>query len=601
MAHTSTHIITILFGLGLFSTNILFAQVWQDYPQPIGILAQLWNIAGALPFPVQPPPPNHSFPLPTTPMGELNYICAQWDKNMTTETVPFDINFPATQIISTSPQHFVRLYAPGIAPNTGSGPNGAWFMRSQYVRGLTPEQLQDRFALPAAPTMIINVEFPASPAPSGKDYAIFTGIAGPIEGWGKGGGLQNRIVANFNGTNYFPNYAFTTGVRDHPQPLGAIALAYTPMAGSGNTGHVAAYLDKFIPEAYSDMENVYTDLDYLNWINFGPEPLRKALKQISPEKYGALSFVLTRNALLIANAFLDFRYLSTLCPLQFKNNCDKCECLEPQFSLQFIGEEGKENKGHSSGFNYYTKGAIGNFDLQLSKELMIGIDLAYLDNNIHFRHRETEAHLQTIEGGVFVSYDFSYYFFDALLNGGYNWSKVHRSIKFYGVDRKAHSQPCGWDLDAHLQFGINRWICNWLVSPLIRASYFCISENHFHEKRADSLNLSIHSFNAHTIRTVLETGLSRIFMLGYINLVPQIQLGWAHDFLLDRRKIRSSLIALGGAFSVQNYNRDRNSLLGACQLIANINKNISFTGSYDVEIEKYFFSQTAKLSINLNF
>lgn len=605
ISHFQEYLKAMLIGVGIFSTTqVLMAQVWQDYPQPIGTLARVWNVGGALPFPIQPPPPAKPFPTPNVPLEELNYICAQWDNNMAPATVPFDLNFPTTEIISTHPQHFVRVYAPGNAPNTGSGPNGAWFMRSEYVRGLTPEQLQDRFALQTPPTMIVNVEFPASPSPTGKDYAIFTGIAGPIANWGEGGAFQNRIVADFNGTNYFPNYAFTLGTRDHPQPIGAFALAYTPMAGNGNPGHIAAYLDKFIPVAYSDMESVYTTLDYLNWINFGGNPLIEALNQISPERYGALSFVVMRNALLFANTFLNFRYPYNSCPELFQSDLDSGIpiCSKPQFGLQGIAEQGQERKeGDHLGFDYYTGGVVGNINFQPSKKLMVGINAAYLNNIIHFHRKGGSAHLQTVKGGLYTSYEHSYYFLDSLLNGGYNWSKTRRSIEFPGIDRDTHSRPCGFDVDAHLQFGVNLPLCNWLVVPLVRASYFYVRQNHFHEHGAGCLDLCVSSSSTQTLRTVLGTGLTRSFGVGYINFIPQIQLGWAHDFFLDSRKIRADLIELGGVFSVDSFHNDRNGFLGAAQLTAQISDNVSLVGRYDAEIEKYFFAQSVQLSIDWKF
>ena len=39
----------------------------------------------------------------------MNYICAQWDSDEWPVTAPFDTSYPATEIILTQPQHFVRL------------------------------------------------------------------------------------------------------------------------------------------------------------------------------------------------------------------------------------------------------------------------------------------------------------------------------------------------------------------------------------------------------------------------------------------------------------------------------------------------------------
>ncbi len=250
-------------------------NVNRPVTEPIGTLVRTWETTGTPPLPITGTPPvNQPYPLPTTPIGEMNYICAQWDDEETTDTAPFDIRYSASEIILTEPQHFVRLLG-----TVTSGSNGAWIMRSEYVRGRTPAELQDIFAIPTQPVAIVNVEMPASPDPvSGKNYVLWTGIAGPILGdghnWGYGGATQNRLVADApysptpHYTTYFPTYTFTSSSsRNHRQSIGNYALSYQPMAGCGVAGAVAKYLDSFVPDAYSDLENVYNALDYINYVD----------------------------------------------------------------------------------------------------------------------------------------------------------------------------------------------------------------------------------------------------------------------------------------------------------------------------------------------
>lgn len=589
-------IMTLFFVLvtqGFF--NIALAQIWQDSPEPIGNLARVWNVAGALPFPIQPPPPANPFPPPTTPLEEINYIAAQWDNNMTTATVPFDVNSPVTEIISTVKQHFVRVYAPGNTPMTGSGPNGSWFMRSEFVRGMTPEQIRDRFALPAAPTMIVNVEFPASPSPSGKDYAIWTGVAGPILGWGNGGALQNRIVADFNNTHYYPNYAFTTGTRDHPQPIGNYALSYAPLAGHGNPGRIASYLDKFVPVAYSDMEYVYTSLDYLNWVNFGPEPLRHALNQISPERYTGLPFVVIRNAILFADDYLNRN--------NFPTNC--CCCPEARscsdVEIRAVYEYGKDYKeGSHPGFHYHTTGVVGDFNKQVGNDLNMGVNAAYFGNTIHFQNKGGSANLEAAMGGLYANYKHCRHVVDGLISLGYYWSKARRAIEFLGVDRKARSRPKGFDVGAHLQYCLNLSCCRWNIAPLARVSYFYVGENKFRESRAESLNLHVHHFDLQLLRTNFGAKLMRSFCLGSASLTPEIQLGWLYDCFLNN-SIGAELAALGGAFSVKGFRRNRNSLFSEIKLDVSFSNDMTLTGCYSAEIGKYFVAQTVEATFNWKF
>ena len=81
---------------------------------------------------------------------------------------------------------FVRVY---------SDPNryeGSWIMRAEDIQGLTAQQIRDKYALPATPTQICDVY-----VPSGQQ--IYVGIAGKIEGFGNGEGIQFDL--DWNTTN----------------------------------------------------------------------------------------------------------------------------------------------------------------------------------------------------------------------------------------------------------------------------------------------------------------------------------------------------------------------------------------------------------------
>lgn len=71
----------------------------------------------------------------------------------------------------------MREYCEGVNRSQGS-----WLMKLSDIQGLTPAQIQDKFALPYAPTHYCYVNVPAG-------VQMYTGVAAPVVGWGNGGGL----------------------------------------------------------------------------------------------------------------------------------------------------------------------------------------------------------------------------------------------------------------------------------------------------------------------------------------------------------------------------------------------------------------------------
>ena len=568
--------------------------VEQNVTQPIGTLVRTWNTKGQPPFSIQPPKPVN-YPSgfqPKTPIGELNYICAQWDSEEVLVTAPFDTHYPATEIILTQPQHFVRLL---VKPTSSS--NGAWIMRSEYVRGKTPAQLQEIFALAGQPIDIVNVEMPASPDPStGKNYALWTGIAGPINTaiypWGDGGSVQSRLIADY-GTAYFPNYMFTSSsTRIHRQPIGAIALSYQPLAGNGNTGNVATYLDSFIPQAYSDLESVYHELDYLNYIPFGSTPLQDALHQISPEQYSALSFLNFRNALLFSNILLD----GNLFRRKKSNNNNS------KFNLwvKGIGEfDNKTNQNIYTKFRAQSGGIMACFDMQTHAHFAWGIGAAGIWNNLSWQDVAGKIHGGNAKIGFYTSYCQSSFFIDGAICGGANWNSASRSIIFNGINRQTHSKPSGEDIEINVQGG--KTLRN-IATPILRFSYLFNRQNHFNENGAQSLNLHVNGFNAHTLRTYLGVEVSRaVKTVESIMIVPHTSLAWINDIALDRRNIHARLVGPENNFSVTGMKKEGNYCafgLG-CNILC---KNYcAISAHYDAEAREHFTAQSIKLGIEATF
>lgn len=87
-------------------------------------------------------------------------------------------NSKAALIEIDKPTKFVR-----VNNDKKSFAKGSWLMAYDDVKGLTPEQIKEKFALPDLPKYIVEVEVPAG-------AQLYTGECNSIKNWGNGGGTQ---------------------------------------------------------------------------------------------------------------------------------------------------------------------------------------------------------------------------------------------------------------------------------------------------------------------------------------------------------------------------------------------------------------------------
>lgn len=90
---------------------------------------------------------------------------------------PYKPNKKAQIIELTQDTKFVRTY-----DGKNSGMYGSWVMKYDDIKGLKPEEIADKFALPQVPKYMCDCTLP-------KGTQLRTGECNPLYGW-KGGGQQ---------------------------------------------------------------------------------------------------------------------------------------------------------------------------------------------------------------------------------------------------------------------------------------------------------------------------------------------------------------------------------------------------------------------------
>ena len=102
---------------------------------------------------------------------------------------PYKSGTKVNEIVLQEDTTFVRVY--DNSPD-GSGMYGSWLMKSDDIKGLTPQQIKDKYALPNLPKYVCDVELKAG-------THVRKGIANSVEEWGNGGGTQFDLIQQMIG------------------------------------------------------------------------------------------------------------------------------------------------------------------------------------------------------------------------------------------------------------------------------------------------------------------------------------------------------------------------------------------------------------------
>lgn len=455
-----------------------------------------------------------------------------------TASPPWDTGTDVTVTKTDRVEQYVRLYNPSD-PTNPSNQAGRWIMRAADVRGKTTAQLRDDFALPAIPAYITIVRVPVL---AGTGTEIWTGMAGPITGWGTGGAEQFYL----NGS-YIPLASYVDG-----QLLTAKAMSYEASAAPGNNTKIAAYLDAYIPAAYSDLENVY---DILDLGNYGDKTnCQNSLDQIGPAYYDAVGQTALNAARLFAEA------------------ARKNSAYTGKKGLWIEAQNGLFQRKSMDEFAGYTErisGLAAGWTAYAGEQLSLGLAFGALRADTNRADASGSYGTDTQRLALYSGYKTGKALLSAQVSAGLGKTAAQRNIRIYSVDsagtayeitRTATAKPqwrdimCGLSAEgAYSLFGLT-------LNPYAGGWYSAVKTSAFTEQGADSLNLTVSPYNRKTWIAEAGLGLAKNLSLGQAVFKPYVSAGWEYFAPSGSRSMEAALTDPGSSFSINGPARHEAAL-----------------------------------------
>jgi outer membrane autotransporter protein len=537
------------------------------------------------------------------PPGEIRAVLSADSVNQelvnqgraTPVTLPFTSGTSVYEISLSRDLYMVRTYLRDPS-RLKDGSVGSWLMNPAALRGISPSQARDLFALPALNDYLTTVKVPVG-------TLLRTGSAGPILGWGDGGGQQILLISRLPIENY-----------QQQRPLVEQNLFFSPLVSKGNPGNMAAYLDNLPqPEPFSDWGVVNLLLGYLPG-----SPLTGALNQIGPERYDTLTRIDIQNVTRFNGNLLErrlnyhpFRFNSAKAETPSegksieKGNPLSSESRREGLSLwgKALGSWGRQDSsGDHLGYDYQSGTFLAGAEKEWGKNLLIGSGIGLSRTGFSWDDNLGDGNMTQVNLGFYGSASAPPYFVDAILSGGFRKAEVSRTIRFPGVDRRAASSPDGYNLAVGIDGGLNKRIDHWNIEPLVRMNLIYIRQNTLSESGADSLNLTVDQITAWTWQGELGVRLSRTDSLDHgLKITSDLWLGFGYQTPLDSREIKASLIGQPGYFSVTGYNNTSCGFLPKLGIIANGWGRTAFFLNYAGDFRSDFISHTLNAGLQVSF
>lgn len=476
---------------------------------------------------------------------QVNQYLMSLDPNITPATFPFDSNTDVTKIQTSQLLYFVRVYDEA----TGSYPVGSWLMRASQGRGLTAAQIRNIQALPAMPAKFTLVKVPAG-------ITMYTGVAGPIVGWGDGGATQSKMM----GPPFVPRANFI-----NQQPIGDCLLCYRTLAPVGNAHQVGVALDRGSPQAYSTQNTLYNNLDLL----YAPETsgqFRKALNALSGEAATASQSINLGNTVSFIDAIR-------------QNNANwliKPSGAGVTDSTQRTGLWASFNGGSSllrgnndaAAVNASGAGLQIGLSRQLNSNFLAGFALGAANSSYSVNDRASKGTLNAMNVALYGVAKSDSLYLSGTLAYSRSSNALDRDVAVNALFNQLKGRFNSQLLSARLETGYLMRIENVNVTPYAAVEPGWIWQGAFSENARSSMpqgvNLGLNYQSQHVTSVPLSLGVqidSRIELDDGWTLRPSVLMAWIHE-LNPTRQVDASLQLLPtqaftvyGASAPQNVGR----------------------------------------------
>ncbi len=408
------------------------------------------------------------------------------------------------------------------------------------------------------------------------------------------GGLAGQFATTLLPTNvplsvsYLPNQLILT----------VLANVFNTTGLSGNALRVAEYIRDHAT-ATPDFSTVVAALNTLD-----PAQLQKALNQLHPALFEALTLTASDTAHMINTSFmnrLDF-LRNTCCRNVCCNDvCNPCNCNGGVWVggvADFIRQDRTEELRR---FTTTSEGVAFGIDNKIGDSLFAGVGGAYSHTNLHWGNSAGRAKINSYYIGAYATTCNDCYYIDASVLGFIDRNRIRRHIHFVDIDRRAKNKHYSYGVNPHLGGGLYLNYCSIDIIPFVDLDYYFVEQNKAREHGAKSLDLRVKRNRANILR--LETGIrfSKCYDICYGRLLPNISISYVAHRLLSGKKFVSALNGIDATFAVFGTRHCFNQLELGGGLRYIINDQLAINTWYDVELGHKRQEQEVNIEINYRF
>ena len=248
--------------------------------------------------------------------------------------------------------------------------------------------------------------------------------------------------------------------------------------------------------------------------------------------------------------------------------------------------------GNALGGDYTISGINGGFDYRVSSELLLGLAVGYAHNSADVGGPGADGKVDGIQLAGYGGYVSGPWRLDGIFSYGFLQTDTRRQINVGPIHQQADASYDGGVFSLSAEGGYAFEYERVTVEPTLGFSYAHLSQDGFSETGTaaydgNNYGLKVSDVGMDSFRSALGVRLaSRFGKKGSVNFIPELRLGWEHEFVDNTADVTARFVRGSGDFNVRGVELGADSGVASAGLTVVFNKAIQASVNYDAQLNE---------------
>ena len=250
--------------------------------------------------------------------------------------------------------------------------------------------------------------------------------------------------------------------------------------------------------------------------------------------------------------------------------------------------------GATPSYRANTVGVIAGADWKLAPNLIVGVAGNYASSSLDFGDA-SHSNVATYQGALYGGWNSGAWYATAIAGFGVNTYGTTRQLAALGLPGAATSSPDGQSYSSYAEAGYRFSQTGFAVTPFAGLGYIHAHIDAFTETGGFGA-LAVDGASSDSLASDLGLRFATSLSLAGLNpILPEVKLGWRHEFLDAAQTLTASLAGLPGSnFSATGTNFGRESALigvGATQALGSSARLfVAYDGQFSRKLNEHVFT-----------